>query len=97
MRLPWAELTGDRPRPAFAIFNFAFNDIIKMSRRSCSCSVCLSVAAVPPVLQGYKKPCFRFGKQGVKIVLVWFFYLLASSLSALASGLFPEYAEDRPK
>ena len=86
----WADPTRGKPRLSCARFSLASVDIIKMSRSSRSRSVHLSFVSFTVLFRREnKKPCLRFGKQGVETRNVWFVYPLTSILSKLPSSLCP--------
>jgi hypothetical protein len=85
---------GCRSTPAFADFNLAPGDIIKMSRCSYSQSVGLSLLLFAICHAGKIKTLLPFGKQGLRN-LIWFFYLLTSRPSRLVSSFCSRYAMDR--
>lgn len=91
----WAHPTAGKPRLSCARFSLAPVDIIKMSRSYRSRSVHLSLFMFQSCREN-KKPCLRFGKQGVETRYVWFVYPLTSTLSKLPSSLCPTQAMDSP-
>jgi len=64
-RDPWADPTGGEPRLSRAIFCFVPGDIIKTSVSFYS-QLCLSLSSLLQSCMGNKKPCFHFGKQGLR-------------------------------
>ena len=65
LRSRWANPTGGKPRLSCARFSFVSVDIIEMSPSFRSQIVHLSFNGhQTSLLQGNKKPCSRFGKQG---------------------------------
>ena len=91
-RSVWAHHTGGTLWHSCDRIRLALSDIIKTSFSYHSQFQLPFALIVDPSYSDNKKPCFHFGKQGVK-VLLRFVYLL-TFLSKLASGICPLCAWD---